>query len=76
MKKLIVLLVAVILLAFSSVGADKPGRIHELEARVQQLENKLQGYETLKMEVSNLESYCNFILSDEFAEIICVSCSY
>jgi hypothetical protein len=70
MFKKTVIIVAVILLvtALVPVGADKPGRLQELEARVQQLENKLQDYEMLKVEVSNLESYVNYILSDDYVD--------
>lgn len=72
MKKVIML--AIVLMAFLPVSADKPGRIQELEARVQQLETKLQDYDNLKVEVSCMESYINFILSDDFAQMVCGYC--
>lgn len=70
MRKVITLAVVLLVLTFLPAGADKPGRIQELEARVAILEGKLQDYENIKVEVSCLESYVNFILSDEFVDMI------
>ena len=68
-KKITIILAVVLMLSlFVPVGANKPGRIQSLEARVKALESKLQGYEMLKLEVSNLESYVNYILSDAYVD--------
>ena len=77
MKKLVIILtIALVISLFvpSPSVANKPGRVQQLEDRVRQLENKLQDYDTLKMEVSNLESIVNFILSGDFANMVCQSC--
>lgn len=68
-KKIII--VAVVLTAFLPAGADKPGRIAELEAEVEILRDKV---EMLEVETACMESYINFILSGDFAYMICQEC--
>lgn len=50
---------------------NQAGRISQLEARVKSLEAQV---EILEIETSNLESFVNFILSGDFAEMVCKSC--
>ncbi len=71
MKKLTFLLILILAMSlFVPAKAEKSGRIQELEERVLLLENKLQDYDSVKTEVACLESYVNFILSDEYVDWI------
>jgi hypothetical protein len=71
MRKIAIMLAIFLAITlFVPVKANKPGRIQELEARVELLENKTQDLDILETEVANLESYVNYILSDQFIDDI------
>ena len=84
MKKIII--IAIVLMAFLPVGGNNNpveilggrGRLEKLEREVDFLKGKIhyleQRVETLELGTSCMESYINFILSDDFIQIVCQEC--
>jgi len=71
-KKIVIAMILVLVLSVFA-PANKPGRMQALEAEIESLKSRV---ETLELETSCMESYINFILSDEYMDMVCDYYSY